>query len=98
MIDTGSVVVCIDAKCHFGGDMDGLKEGGVYTVRWAGYFLHINRPVSLPHVHLSEITHRFCKYHGVEVPYLLSRFRPAKPTDISVFTKELKRAPKREDA
>lgn len=96
MIGIGSVVVCIDADpASFvrpewteharPGDMHGLTEGGVYVVRWIGEYYSVWSEQFIIAVKLNEII-RPCE----DAPYNIKRFRPAKRTNISIFTAELK--------
>src|SRR5882757_5257742 len=90
----GQKVVCIDDGAHmryipagyptnrFTGDMDGLKEGNVYTVRGCRVFYGI------PIIDLEEINRRGNQFDGTPAGYAAARFRPV--TDISIFTAMLK--------
>ena len=100
----GQRVVCVDADPRGFSEqsLDGLRERGIYHVRWCGiYALHHAPGVSVLMVRLTEIIRAPCfcpQPNGVDMPYLSSRFRPLteRKTDISVFRRLLK--PQREDA
>jgi hypothetical protein len=84
----GQRVVCVNddpnLRPGFDGDLSGLKQGEVYSVRavslppriWAEHYPHCPEPW----VYVSEI-YRGNRWHNIEIGYCHTRFRPA--TDIS---------------
>lgn len=73
----GQKVVCVDARSHIPGwRCDGLTEGGIYTVRWAG--IYKDHPKLAPHpCLLLEEVKRVCRANGVlDLPSAQYRFRP----------------------
>jgi hypothetical protein len=101
MFQIGQKVVCVNdgppSRCGevINGytvinEMDGLKNGAVYTIRGFGICWDTQRPG----LFLNEIV-RPLDYDGTETPFDRRRFRPAvqRKTDISIFKEML--APKR---
>lgn len=87
----GMKVVCVDASAANYDplgytsppipDLNGLKEGRIYTIREVVDFYGVVG------IHLQEIVRPLTR-RGIEVPYAAARFRPVqtRKTDISIFT------------
>jgi hypothetical protein len=100
----GQKVVCVDVSTHVPGtnwdfDMDGLAEGGIYTVanlRWLADLAHGEEGMCLEVV---EINRKPCLCCNKVIPFIASRFRPLTErkltTDTSIFLDMLNQEPVR---
>src|SRR5580704_15796196 len=91
----GMKVVCINDKPEGGhGDMDGLTEGQIYTIRWMGENTHPECGTEYC-IRVEEIWRGMCPKHRMfDVPYRADRFRPVRTTSIDVFTAMLAPTPR----
>lgn len=97
MFHLGQQVVCIDdsvKRAKAIQDMHGLKKGNIYIIRWVGEmiwpFFGVTNP--LLYIRVEEIIRPTCCGHA-DLPYLATRFKPLKTTDISIFTEMLTKLP-----
>lgn len=90
MFEIGMKVVCVDAVPRAiyhphglagNGDMNGLAEGAIYTIRAVPF---AKRAVKL---YLAEITRPPCQFLDAEAPFDARRFRPVvePKTSIAIF-------------
>lgn len=91
----GQKVVCVDDTADgryspfhpSGANLEGLKKGSVYTIRYVGVSLGVSV------VRINEITRRYNSIIDGENVYASARFRPivSRPTSIAVFKEILRK-------
>jgi hypothetical protein len=95
MFRVGQKVVCVDDTAHgqyspfrpSGKNLEGLKKGAVYTIRYVGISLGVSV------VRVNEIKRRYNNIIDGENVYASARFRPivSRPTSIAVFEEILRK-------
>jgi len=100
MFHVGQLVVCVDddpwkyyVPGHsYGGGMDGLVKGNIYTIRWCGMFNHTDGSNTMA-VRLYEIVRPSYGITPDDCPYVATRFRPVVETRLDVFREMLEPVP-----
>lgn len=96
MFHVGQLVVCVDAERRrycvpghaYGGGLDGLTKGNIYTIRWCGMFNHTDGSNTMS-VCLYEIVRPPYGITPEDCPYAAARFRPVVETRLDVFREML---------